>query len=188
MGSSTSLSLDSNEVDEICKETGFSHRQIKRLYNRFHSLDKENLGFLRKEDLSSIPELYNPVRDRIIDVLVTDYGVNGQLNFRQFVNVLAIFRRKSGNSNGPNSLENKLRFIFDIYDRDKDNFISQIELLSILQMIVGDNLPEDQLNAIADRTIIELGLPVNEGISFEKFCDCLKKIDIDEKMSMKFLS
>ena len=44
------------------------------------------------------------------------------------------------------------------------------------------------MNAIADRTIIELGLPVETGITFEKFCDCLKKIDIDEKMSMKFLA
>ncbi|RNA13594.1 calcineurin B homologous 1 [Brachionus plicatilis] len=188
MGSSSSISLDSSEVDEICRETGFSHSQLKRLFNRFNSLDKENLGFLRKEDLSSIPELYNPVRDRIIDVLITDHGQNGHLNFRQFANVLAVFRRKTGHSTGPNTIENKLRFIFDMYDRDKDNFINQNELLSILQMIVGDNLPEDQLNAIADRTIIELGLPVTEGISYEKFCDCLKKIDIDEKMSMKFLS
>ena len=60
--------------------------------------------------------------------------------------------------------------------------------MSILSMIVGDNLPEDQMNAIADRTIIELGLPVETGITFDKFCDCLKKIDIDEKMSMKFLA
>ncbi|CAF0769527.1 unnamed protein product [Brachionus calyciflorus] len=188
MGSSNSIVLDRSEIDDIAKETNFTSGQIKRLHTRFTSLDKDNLGYLRKEDLSTIPELnINPVRERIIEVLINDYGIDGRLNFKQFARVLSTFRRKTGVT-GSNSVDSKLRFIFDVYDRDKDNRISRNELMSILGMIVGDNLPDEQMNAIAERTILELGLPLETGITYEKFCDCLKKIDIDEKMSMKFLA
>lgn len=192
MGSGSS-SLLHEEIETISKETGFSSGQVKRLYNRFTNLDKDNTGYLTKSSLGRIPELHvNPLRDRIIDVLISDYGSNNQLNFRQFAKVLATFRRKTSKHDemGTNSREKKLKFIFDVYDRDKDNKISKAELMSILGLLVGANLPEEQLNAIAERTIIELGpdSEIEAGISYEKFCNSLLKIDIDDKMSMKFLS
>lgn len=200
MGSNASIFLQKEEIDDIVKETGFTLNQIKRLYNRFTNLDKDNTGYLTKSTLTRIPELHvNPLRDRIIEVLINDYGSDGRLNFKQFTKVLATFRRKNVSSNrnnfinedtGPNSRDNKLRFIFDVYDRDKDNKISKTELLSILNLLVGANLPEEQMNAIAERTIAELGpqSEIDSSISYEKFCYTLTKIDIDEKMSMKFLS
>lgn len=58
-------------------------------------------------------------------------------------------------------------------------------------MLVGQNLPEEQMSALAERTIAEL-LTENElgqnAITYKKFCETLNKIDIDDKMSMKFLS
>lgn len=201
MGSNASILLQKEEIDEIVKETGFTSNQVKRLYNRFTNLDKDETGYLSKSILTRIPELHvNPLRDRIIEVLINDYGSDGKLNFRQFAKVLATFRRKTASSTSshhhhddmhePNSRENKLRFIFDVYDRDKDNKINKSELLSILNLLVGANLPEEQMNAIAERTIAELGpqSEIESGISYEKFCSTLIKIDIDEKMSMKFLS
>lgn len=187
MGSNSSFELPREERDIISKETGFTNAQIKRLYERFTSLDKQNNGYLYKEDLSHIQELEtNQVRERMIEVLITDHGQDERLNFRQFARVLSTFRRKNDSPSGINTLENKLKFIFDVYDRDKDNIINKNELLSILNMIVGANLPDEQMNAIAERTIIELGLQSDSGITFEKFRDCLKKIDIDDKLSMKF--
>jgi Ca2+-binding EF-hand superfamily protein len=55
-------------------------------------------------------------------------------------------------------------------------------------MLVGSNIPEEQMNAIAERTIAELDVDGDLSITFEEFCDTLKKIDVDEKMSMKFLT
>ena len=78
-----------------------------------------------------------------------------------------------------------------MYDRDKDDRINKNELLSILNMLVGANLPEDQMNALAERTIAELQTENEVGpnsITFKKFCETLKKIDIEDKMSMKFLT
>lgn len=61
-------------------------------------------------------------------------------------------------------------------------------MLGILRMLVGSNIPEEQMNAIAERTIAELDVDGDLSITFEEFCDTLKKIDVDEKMSMKFLT
>ncbi len=52
-------------------------------------------------------------------------------------------------------------------------------------MLVGANLPAEQMNAIAERTIEEIS--DEEDITFKKFCETLQKIDIDEKMSIKFM-
>lgn len=99
--------------------------------------------------------------------------------------VFSKFRRDKDNTSEVCSKEAKLQFLFGIYDRDKDNKINKAELLQILNMLVGANLPTEQLNAIAERTIEEIS--DEEDITFQKFCETLQKIDIDEKMSIKFL-
>jgi calcineurin B family protein 1 len=190
MGSNSSFLLQREEIQLIVDETGFTPKQIKRLYNRFASLDKDNTGYLNRQDFLKIPELHiNPLCDRIIEVLIDDYGQDTKLNFRQFAKLFATFRRgKANEPNEPHSKENKLKFLFGVYDRDKDGRISKPELLAILRMLVGSNIPEEQMNAIAERTIAELDENGDLVITFQEFCDTLKKIDIDEKMSMKFLT
>lgn len=189
MGSNSSILLHKEEVQAISDETGFSAKQIKRLYNRFTSLDKDNTGYLTRQDFLKIPELHiNPLCDRIIEVLIEDYGQDGKLNFSQFTKLFSTFRRGKADTSGLNSKENKLKFLFGMYDRDKDGRINKPELLAILHMLVGSNIPEEQMNAIAERTIAELDENGDMVITFQEFCETLKKIDIDEKMSMKFLT
>lgn len=184
MGSNRSILLQKEDIQTIANETGFTPKQIKRLYSRFTSLDKNNTGFLSKNDFARIPELHiNPLRDRIIEVLIDDNGHDEKINFTQFAKVFSTFLRGKTDKK---SKENKLKFLFSVYDRDKDDCINKTELLAILNMLVGANLPEEQMNAIAERTIAELGSDGN--ITFQKFCETLEKIDIDEKMSMKFLT
>lgn len=204
MGSNSSMLLQKDEIEALAVESGFNSKQIKRLYNRFTSLDKDGKGYLTRQDFLRIPELHvNPLCDRLIEVLVDDYGGDeGKLNFKQFVAVFSVFRRRLGGltggekSSGPapnvdmssNSKERKLRFLFGIYDKNKDDKIDKEELLAILKMLVGSNIADDQLNGIAERTIAELDENGDMVITFHEFCETLKKIDVDEKMSMKFLT
>lgn len=39
----------------------------------------------------------------------------------------------------------KIRFVFDIYDLDKDGFISNGDLFGVLKIMVGNNLGDRQL-------------------------------------------
>lgn len=89
------MQLQAEELDEISKETGFTTNQVKRLYSRFTSLDKDNTGYLDKTDFERIPELHvNPMRDRILEVLINDNGKRDLLCFQSFfgsINVIFQF-------------------------------------------------------------------------------------------------
>ncbi|XP_074145432.1 calcineurin B homologous protein 1 isoform X1 [Sminthopsis crassicaudata] len=176
MGSRASTLLRDEELEEIKKETGFSHSQITRLYSRFTSLDKGENGTLSREDFQRIPELaINPLGDRIINAFFPEG--EDQVNFRGFMRTLAHFRpiednEKSKDVNGPeplNSRSNKLHFAFRLYDLDKDDKISRDELLQVLRMMVGVNISDEQLGSIADRTIQEADQDGDSAISFTEF-------------------
>merc|ERR1712211_222073 len=107
MGNSRSqLQLQEEEINEITAETGFTKQQIERLYARFTSLDKQNHGYLTREDFLRIPELaINPLGDRIVHAFFRDGRASSGssiekgsaadrdvVNFCDFVRVLAHFR------------------------------------------------------------------------------------------------
>uniref|UniRef100_A0A3Q2U2B7 Calcineurin-like EF-hand protein 1 n=1 Tax=Fundulus heteroclitus TaxID=8078 RepID=A0A3Q2U2B7_FUNHE len=186
MGSRASTLLREEEIEEIKKETGFSHSQITRLYSRFTSLDKGENGFLGR--IIKIPE--SPMCRRVVVSFRED-----QVNFKGFMRTLAHFRPiedNEKNKNPPtseplNSRTNKLLFAFRLYDLDRDDKISRDELLQVLRMMVGVNISDDQLGSIADRTIQEADTNGDNCISFQEFIKVLEKVDVEQKMSIRFL-
>lgn len=144
---------------------------------------------MSREDFLRIPELaINPLCDRIVHAFFAE-GNDDRVNFRQFMKVLARFRQpKKLRPNKLNSRTDKLRFAFKMYDLDDDDSISRDELLSILQMMVGDNIGQEQLNSIAERTILEADQMGQGMISFEDFCKALDRTDVEQKMSIRFLN
>jgi calcineurin B family protein 1 len=205
MGNSRStLLLEEDNLRQIEEETGFSSNQIERLWSRFTSLDKQQKGYLTREDFLRIPELaINPLGDRIVHAFFRDgrassgsgiekgsAGDRDVVNFCDFVRVLAHFRpiKKNVEKNKLNSRQEKLKFAFRMYDLDGDDRISKEELLAVLTMMVGDNITEEQLNSIAERTIMEADDDKDGFISFDDFCKVLERTDVEQKMSIRFLS
>ncbi|XP_014786994.1 calcineurin B homologous protein 1 [Octopus bimaculoides] len=189
MGARTSRLLQHEEIEEISSETGFSANQISRLYSRFTNLDKNNNGVLCREDFLRIPELaINPLGDRIVHSFFQESNEE-TVNFRQFMRVLARFRptKTKLERNKLNSREEKLRFAFKMYDLDGDSKISREELLAVLHMMVGTNISEDQLESIADRTIAEADTDGDRHISFSEFQTVMELVDVEQKMSIRFL-
>jgi len=192
MGTKSSLMLQPEEIGEIQKETGFSKSQIVRLYSRFTSLDRGNNGYLSREDFLRIPELaINPLGDRIVHAFFSENC--DDVNFKQFMRVLARFRpikskELKENESSLNSREGKLRFAFKMYDLDGDDKIAREELLAVLHMMVGANISEEQLLQIADRTIAEADNDKDHMISFDEFCKAMERVDVEQKMSIRFLN
>merc|ERR1712165_149238 len=208
MGNSkSSLLLTQENITQISSETGFTASQIERLWSRFTSLDKQQKGYLSREDFLRIPELaINPLGDSIVHAFFRDgrssdvthdyspeKGAGADrdvVNFCDFVRVLAHFRplKKNMEKNKLNSRQEKLKFAFRMYDLDGDDRISKEELLAVLTMMVGDNITEEQLNSIAERTIMEADDDKDGFISFDDFCKVLERTDVEQKMSIRFLS
>ncbi|KAG5319855.1 CHP1 protein, partial [Acromyrmex heyeri] len=188
MGNRSSLLLREDEIAQIQNAT-VTPNQIERLYSRFTSLDRGDCGTLSREDFLRIPELaINPLGERIVNAFFEESG-NDRVNFLQFMQVLAHFRPIKKNSpNRLNSRQQKLKFAFKMYDLDNDDLISKDELLAILHMMVGANISEEQLTSIAERTIVEADENGDGMISFEEFCKALERTDVEQKMSIRFLS
>lgn len=207
MGNSrSSILLQEENIRQIEEETGFTANQIERLYSRFISLDKQQKGCLTREDFLRIPELaINPLGDRIVHAFFRDGHANSNgisdissekgadrenVKFCDFVRVLAHFRpiKKNAEKNKLNSRQEKLKFAFRMYDLDGDDRISMEELLAVLTMMVGANISEEQLKSIAERTIMEADEDKDNLISFDEFCKVLERTDVEQKMSIRFLS
>merc|ERR1712141_811827 len=194
MGNSRSqLQLQEEEINEITAETGFTKQQIERLYARFTSLDKQNHGYLTREDFLRIPELaINPLGDRIVHAFFYESKSRGEekVDFKDFVRVVAHFRpvKKNPAKNKLNTRHEKLHFAFRMYDLDGDDKISKEELLAVLTMMVGANISPEQLLSIAERTILEADEDKDELISFEEFVKVLERTDVEQKMSIRFLN
>ncbi|CDS37236.1 Calcineurin B homologous protein 1 [Echinococcus granulosus] len=186
MGGGSSKILDPEEVAEISAETGFSAKQIHRLYNRYTTLDRSKAGYLKRQDFLLIPELaINPLGDRIINEF---FKGGEELNFREFMQKVARFRKP--NSSGVteyNNREAKLRFLFGMYDLDVDNRISRSELLSVLQMMVGASVTMEQINRIGERTMAEADVDGDGYITYDEFKAAVESVDIENKMSIHFL-
>jgi len=191
MGLKSSILLQDEDVAEIQQETGFSPNQISRLYSRFSSLDKSNSGTLCRDDFLRIPELaINPLGDRIVDAFFLDDIENGEeCNFKQFMRTLARFRPIESKTENPlNNREEKLKFAFKIYDLDKDGKISKDDLLGILRMMVGVNISDEQLGGIAQRAIDDADQDNDGMISYEELSKVMENIDLNSKMSIRFLA
>ncbi|KAH7716758.1 EF-hand [Aphelenchoides avenae] len=137
--------------------------------------------------------------ERIVDALIMETGTgtpdengrfsdkDGHVGFRQFVGVLAHFRPVSQTKpNIVNSRVEKLRFAFLMFDLNKGGCISRDEFQGILKEMVGSNITNEQLDQIADRTILEADVNGDGEISFEEFCQAMERTDIEGKMSIKF--
>lgn len=134
---------------------------LRRLSKRFKKLDLDGSGSLSVEEFRSIPELkQNPLVERVIALF--DKDGNGVINFTEFIEGISQFT-VNGNK------EDKLNFVFKIYDLDQDGFISNKELFSVLKLMVGANLLDQQLQQIVDKTIRYNDKDFDGKISFQEF-------------------
>lgn len=113
--------------------------------------------------------------NRMIAIFDEDGG--GDVDFQEFVSGLSAFSSK-GNK------EQKLRFAFKVYDIDRDGYISNGELFIVLKMMVGNNLKDQQLQQIVDKTIMEADLDGDGKISFEEFTKMVENTDVSMSMTL----
>ncbi|KAI8459837.1 hypothetical protein BY996DRAFT_6766340, partial [Phakopsora pachyrhizi] len=134
-------------LQEIEKSSNFTGEEIQRLKKRFMKLDRDQSGSIDKDEFLQIPAIANnPLASRMIAIFDEDGG--GTVDFQEFVDGLSAFSSRGDR-------EQKLKFAFKVYDMDRDGFISNGELFLVLKMMVGNNLKDQQLQQIVDKTIME---------------------------------
>uniref|UniRef100_A0A8R1XZI1 EF-hand domain-containing protein n=1 Tax=Onchocerca volvulus TaxID=6282 RepID=A0A8R1XZI1_ONCVO len=150
--------------------SNFDAYELRRLARRFKKLDLDGSGSLSVDEFMSLPELQqNPLVQRVIDIF--DEDGDGEVDFREFIQGISQFSVK-----GDKTV--KLKFAFRIYDMDRDGYISNGELFQVLKMMVGNNLKDNQLQQIVDKTILFHDKDGDGKISFDEFCDVIFKFQI----------
>jgi len=178
MANMITAKLTQKDVDEMERITNFTPSEIKKFHKRFRLLDKDRNGGIDEQEFMSIPGLSeNPLVRRVIQIIDTDKS--SSVDFQEFISALSIFSSK-GNK------EDKLRFAFKVYDVNEDGFISNEELFSVLQMMVGNNLNDTQLQQIVDKTMIEADEDRDGKLSYEEFKKIIENTDLDTKMTFSF--
>lgn len=141
----SSLNLTQYDVEEVQEHCGgkFNSREIQCLYKRFRTLDKRHKGYISEDELMSIPELaISPLAPRVTRVFQN-------LNFKDFCRVMSAMSDRA-------TREDKLDFMFRVYDVDRDGYISFSDLETIVKHLVGSSLNEEQVGELITRAMGEL--------------------------------
>lgn len=155
------MGATSSILDSLMEGTHFDREEIDRLRKRFMKLDSDRSGEIDKNEFLSIPGISsNPLASRLMDVF--DLNSDGTIDFQEFITGLSAFSGKS-------SRLDKLRFAFKIYDIDRDGFIGNGELFIVMKAMVGQNLKDEELQQIVDKTIMEADKDGDGKLSFEEF-------------------
>ncbi|KAE8538324.1 calcineurin subunit B [Cryptococcus gattii VGV] len=153
--------------------------ELMRLKKRFMKLDKDGSGSIDKDEFLQIPQIANnPLAHRMIAIF--DEDGSGTVDFQEFVGGLSAFSSKGGR-------DEKLRFAFKVYDMDRDGYISNGELYLVLKQMVGNNLKDQQLQQIVDKTIMEADKDGDGKLSFEEFTQMVASTDIVKQMTLEDL-
>jgi Ca2+-binding EF-hand superfamily protein len=112
----------------------------------------------------------NPLGERLCKAFTIE---GQQIDFKEFVKALALFHSPAHTDAKPSnsqSEEEKLMFLFRMYDADGDGLLSQEEIRGVLRQLVGASLNETQLVQIVERTCQDVGTVDDQGrIDFEGF-------------------
>mmetsp|Transcript_1570 Transcript_1570/g.4030 ORF Transcript_1570/g.4030 Transcript_1570/m.4030 type:complete len:181 (+) Transcript_1570:139-681(+) len=175
MGASASQNLSPEEMEEMLLCSHFSETEVKKLWRAFRRLDEDGSGQISRAEFMQVPSIAtNPLVGRVMAVL--DKDNDNEISFQEFVTALSVF---SSENEG-----DKLKMAFKIYDIDGDGFITNGELFTVLKMMVGDNLGDQQLQQVVDKTMIFADKDKDGKVSFEEFCEVVASSDVELDQSL----
>ena len=162
-------------MSENIAELHFSEHEILRLYRRFKSIHDAKDGKVAIRDVLGLkPELQdNPLTERVLSVF--DKDRDGNVSFAEFVN---------GLSRVDNDEESKVRFLFDVYDFDKDGFISNSDLFHVVKLMARD-VPCRHLQQLVDRTLRDCDTDRDGKLCFDEFHRAVSQISIGQQLDVE---
>jgi len=175
MGASDSKMHGPETAEDVLQ---FSESERRRLFKRFIRLDKDQSGGLDVAEFLSLERIRdNPLAQRLVHVL--DRDRSGYVDFDEFLDGLNRFS-KTGHP------DEKLHFMFDIYDINGDGFISNGDLFEALRLMAGDSLTRIQLQQVVDKTLREADKDGDGKLCFQEFRSFLlaKNSDFIEQVSI----
>jgi len=175
MGKSQSK-LSNEQLVDLQKNTYFDKKELQQWYRGF--LKDCPSGQLDREEFGRIYKQFFPFgdpgefADYVFDVF--DENKNGTIDFTEFICALSVTSR--------GQLDEKLQWAFQLYDIDKDGFITYQEMLQIVRAIykmTGEmvKLPEDEdtPEKRVDKIFANMDRDKDAKLTYEEFVEGSKK-------------
>ena len=139
--------LTNEDLQKLKNETDIKQKDIKKCHQKFGALDKEKKGYVSIIDLVNIPEIQNnPLRYHIAQYMSKN-NKNEAISFEEFIKIIDMFKN--------NKTEKQYKFMYELFDFDKDGKISSEDMLINFKLLLGNSLNEEQIIEIVDKTISE---------------------------------
>ena len=146
MGVNSSVLTD-DDLQRLKGETDIKQKDIKKCHKKFNSLDKDKKGYVSINDIVAILEIENNPLKYHVAQYMSNNNENEAISFEAFIKVIDIFKN--------NKTDKQYKFMFDLFDFDKDGKISSEDMLINFKLLLGNSLNEDQIKEIVDKTISE---------------------------------
>jgi len=170
--------LNEEDLEEVKIGSCFTRKEIRRLYDKFRRVDKDNSNTLSVEEFMNLPQFkLNPLAFRLAQLL--DPKETGAITFRDFVHCMS-----SLSPHAPSEL--KMKLAFQIYDVDGDGGISESDLAEMIKTLTStSNVTEDQIAQVVENVFTELSL-TSSSIPFEEFAKVVAGSDLDSHLTVQF--
>lgn len=155
---------DMEELIEACGHK-FNQDEIESLYARFRVLDRASKGYISAVELLNIPELsINPLTRRLEHMF-------DSVNFKEFVTILAPFSARATHND-------KVAFIFGVYDLDGDGAVSREDLELLLRQLAGTAFSDEQIKEVVQSALEEAGAATKGELTLIDFQKSLQRADL----------
>src|SRR3990167_7059709 len=138
------LTIDESELKTLSIRTGYSEDTIKAMHAKFAKLDRTDKGYVAVEDLAQLLDFKNSDLHRILSQQLTS-GLGDQVDFKRLIHVLSSFHN--------NQQDNKLKFLFEMCDKNKTGKLTPTELVEAFRLIKVEHVAEGDLQEIAVQTV-----------------------------------
>ncbi|KAI9321134.1 hypothetical protein DFJ73DRAFT_876795 [Zopfochytrium polystomum] len=107
------------------------------------------------------------------------------INFKQFVAALVGVFGGGARREQENGV--CVWFAFNVYDVDGDGLIGASDLRTVLKLMVGKSISDEEVRVLVDQTIADADTVDRDGsISFEEFKRALFSADLEKSLTIEF--
>jgi len=151
-------------LNTLTENSGLSEQDLKLLYSNFQKLDKDNKGYVSKDDILYKINGKGNKDTALLTKLFEEfenYSKYKEIDFNKLITVINAFEE--------NKKENKLMFLFNLIDSDKNGLIGVKELEEGFRLVKLEPLNNQDLTEIAEQTLLYADHDKDGYMNFEEF-------------------
>lgn len=154
-------------ISRLARLYHLSEKKLRHLYEAFQIFDKNSDGSVTMKEIDDVMQSlgFSVSEDELESVInKVDSNRNGSIEFEEFLRLM--FQHLADSAN---DAADDIRHAFDIFDRDKDGYISAVELSMVMESI-GEKMSETDIKNL----MREADKDGDGRVNFEEFQAMLK--------------